>query len=108
MKKDNNSNLNNTQMHILDKFFIVTMIVIIIIAFIIDIVVNNIGFPVYLLKSVYLEYILWFILLIYSAFKFEKNDKPYFAKWYMFFVIPFIHIAIMFVVTIIGNIILFN
>lgn len=53
------------------------------------------GFPVYSMMSIFASYALWIILLIYSSFKYkEKQEKPRYVRWYMYFLLPFLHIAI--------------
>ena len=87
-----NNKIDNN-MHKLDSIFIVGIGVIATLSSMLDILSKQ-SFPVYSIGSVYGSYALWFILLIYSSFKFkELQDKPKCIKWYTFFGIPFIHIV---------------
>ena len=53
------------------------------------------GFPVYSCLSIFASYALWIILLIYSSIKYpQKQDKPKYVRWFMYFLLPFLHIAI--------------
>ncbi len=63
-------------------------------------------FPVWSCASVYCaSYPLWIILFIYSSIKYkdkEEQDKPQYVKWFMLFLLPFLHIVFVIVGFIIG------
>ena len=47
-------------------------------------------------SAFYVSYPLWIILLIYSSVKYKDNeeqDKPQYVKWFMLFLLPFLHVA---------------
>lgn len=47
-------------------------------------------------SAFYVSYPLWIILLIYSSVKYkdkEEQDKPQYVKWFMLFLLPFLHVA---------------
>ena len=51
------------------------------------------SFPVFSLLTVYVSYMFWLFLLIYSHLKYrEKEARPKFVKWFMFFILAYIHI----------------
>ena len=58
--------------------------------------------------SIFGSYFLWMILFIYSTIKINDN-KPKYVKGYMFFILPFFHIAVIImliisiVITLIGG-----
>lgn len=101
--------MKKNKIHKLDLIFIVGIIVIAILGALIDSFywkdVEYGGFPVFSLGSIYyVSYPLLIILLIYSSLKYkEKQDKPEYVNWVMFFILPFLHIPFMIVGFIIGN-----
>ena len=107
--------MENNKMHRLDLIFIVGIGVIAILGALIDGFywkdVEYGGFPVFSCMSIFVSYALWIILLIYSSFKYkEKQDKPKYVRWFMYFILPFLHIAFIIVGLLIGSILinLFN
>lgn len=107
--------MEKNKMHKLDLIFIVGIGVIAILGALIDVFywkdVKYGGFPVYSCMSIYASYALFIILLIYSSLKYKENqDKPQYVRWFMGFVLPFLHIAFIIVGFIIGNLLinLFN
>ncbi|MBE5952607.1 MAG: hypothetical protein E7257_00435 [Lachnospiraceae bacterium] len=103
--------MEKNKMHKLDLIFIVGIGIIAIISALIDCFYTKV-FPVFSVGSVYcVSYPLLIVLLIYSALKYkEEQDKPVYVRWYMFLILPFLHIAFMIVGFIIGNLLnnLFN
>lgn len=103
--------MEKNKMNKLDLIFIIGIGVIAIISALIDAFYAKV-FPVFSIGSVYyVSYPLLIILLIYSSLKYKENeDKPQYVRWFMFFVLPFLHIAFMIVGFIIANLLrnLFN
>ena len=102
--------MEKNKMHKLDLFFYSGIGMIAIFSALIDIL-NNIGFPVYSCMSIYATYALWFIILIYSTVKYkEKQERPQCVSLFMFFCLPFLHIAFIMFGLIGGNMLmnLFN
>ena len=103
--------MQKNKMNKLDLIFIVGTGVIAILSALIDDFYTKV-FPVFSIGSVYyVSYPLLIILLIYSSIKYKENeDKPQYVRWFMFFVLPFLHIAFMIVGFIIANLLrnLFN
>ena len=102
-------------MHKVDLIFLVGIGIIGILGGMIDVFywrdVEHGGFPVFSCISIFPSYTLWIILLIYSWIKYkEKQDKPKDVRWFMYFFLPFLHIAFVSVGLIIGSILinLFN
>ena len=53
------------------------------------------GFPVFSMMSIFASYVLWIVLLIYSSVVYkQKEEKPVYVKWYMYFVLPFFMLII--------------
>ena len=107
--------MKKNKMNKLDLIFVVGIGVIAILGALIDVFywkdVEYGGFPVYSCMSICASYALWIILLIYSSLKYkEKQDKPQYVRWFMYFLLPFFHIAFIIVGLIGGNILinLFN
>jgi len=108
--------MEKNKMHKLDLIFIVGIVLIAILSAFADVFcwkdVEQGGFPVFSLMSIYyVSYPLLVILLIYSSLKYkEKQDKPEYVRWFMCFILPFLHIAFIIVGFIIGNLLinLFN
>lgn len=107
--------MKNSKMHKIDKIFIIGIGIIAILGALIDAFywkdVEYGGFPVFSCVSIFASYALWIILLIYSSLKYkEKQDKPQYVKWFMYFLLPFLHIAFIIVGLIGGNLLinLFN
>lgn len=91
--------MEKNKMHKIDLIFIVGIIILGLLGGIIDGFywkdVEYGGFPVYSMMGIFASYILWIILLIYSTIKYkEKENKPQYVKWYMYFVLPFLLIII--------------
>ena len=103
--------MKKNKMNKIDFIFIVVNGVIAILSELIDAFYTKV-FPVFSIGSVYyVSYPLLIILLIYSSLKYKENeDKPQYVRWFMFFVLPFLHIAFMIVGFIIANLLrnLFN
>jgi len=100
--------MEKNKMNKLDLIFVVGIGVIAILGALIDVFywkdVEYGGFPVYSCMSIYASYALLIILLVYSSFKHkEKQDKPEYVRWFMCFILPFLHIAFIIVGFIIGN-----
>lgn len=95
-------------MHKLDIIFLVGIGVIALVSAYIDVFyMKDINFPVRSCMSIYGSYILWIILLIYSSLKYkEKQDKPEYIRWYMCFILPFLHIIFIIVGFILGNLLI--
>lgn len=94
--------MEKNKMHKLDLIFIVGIVVIGILGALIDGFywkdVEYGGFPVFSCMSIFESYTLWIILLIYSSIKYkEKQDKPKYVRWFMYFLLPFLHMAIIIV-----------
>jgi len=88
------------KMHKLDSIFMIGIIVIAILGMVVDYFywkdVEEGGFPVFTCISVFVSYALWIILLIYSSIKYKKKEeKPKLVRWYMYFLLPTYHIAVM-------------
>jgi len=103
--------MGENKMHKLDLIFIVGIGVIAIFGSLIDVLywkdVEYGGFPVYSCMSISVSYALWIILLIYSSFKNKgKQDKPKYVRWFMYFVLPFLHIMFIIVGLLIGNLLI--
>lgn len=65
------------------------------------------GFPVFSMMSIYGSYVLLTVLLIYSSIVYkQKEEKPTYVKWYMYFVLPFFMIIITMGSLILTNIIM--
>lgn len=96
--------MNNKKMNKVDFIFIMGVIVIAIIGVAIDgMYWDNIqygGFPVFSCISIFASYALWIILLIYSSLKSDEN-RPQYVRGYMFFVLPFFHMAVIIMLLII-------
>lgn len=103
--------MEKNKMNKLDLIFVVGIGVIAIVSALIDVFYTKV-FPVFSIGSVYyVSYPLLIILLIYSNLKYkESQDKPQYVRWFMFFVLPFFHIAFIIVGFIIANLLrnLFN
>lgn len=103
--------MKKNKMNKLDLIFIVGIGVIAILSALIDVFYSKV-FPVFSIGSVYyVSYPLLIILLIYSSLKYKENqDKPQYVRWFMFFVLPFLHIAFIIVGFIFANLLrnLFN
>ena len=93
------------KIHKLDLILIVGIGLIAIVSALIDIF-RVVVFPVCSCTSVfYVPYPLWILLLIYSSIKYkdkEEQEKPQYFKWFMLFLLPFLHIAFVIVGFIIG------
>ena len=107
--------MKKNKMNKLDLIFVVGIGVIAILGALIDVFywkdVEYGGFPVFSCISIYASYALLIILLVYSSFKHKGNqDKPQYVRWFMCFILPFLHIAFIIVGFIIGNLLinLFN
>lgn len=99
--------MKKNRMNKLDLIFIVGILVIPILSAVADVCQKEINFPVYSCMSIYASYALWIILLIYSSLKYkEKQDKPKYIRWFMCFILPFLHIAFIIVGFIIGNLLM--
>ena len=103
--------MEKNKIHKLDLIFIVGIVVIGILGALIDGFywkdVEYGGFSVFSCMSIFASYTLWIILLIYSSIKYkEKQDKPKYVRWFMYFLLPFLHIAIIIVGFIIGNLLI--
>lgn len=96
--------MEKNKMHKLDLIFIVGIGIIAILSAVLDVFyMKNVNFPVRSCMSIYASYALWIILLIYSSLKYkEKQDKPEYVRWFMGFILPFLHIAFIIVGFIIG------
>ena len=103
--------MKKNKMHKLDLIFLVGIGVIAILSALLDVFYSKV-FPVFSIGSVYyVSYPLLIILLIYSSLKYkEKQDKPEYVRWFMYFILPFLHIAFIIVGFIVGNLLinLFN
>ena len=103
--------MEKNKMNKLDLIFIIGIGVIAIVSALIDVFYTKV-FPVFSIGSVYyVSYPLLIILLIYSSLKYKENqDKPQYVRWFMFFILPFLHIAFIIVGFIIANLLrnLFN
>lgn len=88
--------MKKNKIHKLDLILIVGIGVIAILSALIDAFYTKV-FPFFSIASVYyVSYPLLTILLIYSSFKYKENlDKPQCVRWFMFFVLPFLHIPFM-------------
>lgn len=91
--------MNKNKIHKIDLIFIVGIIVLGLLGGVVDGFywkdVEYGGFPVYSMMGIFASYVLWIILLIYSALAYkQKEDKPKYVKWYMYFVLPFFLIII--------------
>ena len=65
------------------------------------------GFPVFSCMSVFISYALWIVLLIYSFLKYKgKEYKPKYVKWFMYFILPFLHIVFVIIGFIISGLII--
>lgn len=89
--------MENNKLHKLDLIFLVGISIIGIIGGITDIYYwkdsASGGFPVFSCMSIYASYALWIVLLIYSFLKYkEKEEKPQYVRWFMYFILPFFHI----------------
>ena len=94
------------KIHKLDLILLVGIGLIAIVSALIDIF-YIVVFPVCSCVSVfYVSYPFWIILLIYSSIKYKdkgEQEKPQYVKWFMLFLLPFLHIAFIIVGFIIGN-----
>ena len=92
-------------MHKLDLIFLVGTGLAAIVSALVDIF-YVVVFPVCSCASIYcVSYPLWIILFIYSLFKYkdkEEQDQPKYVKWFMLFLLPFLHIAFLIVGFVIG------
>ena len=107
--------MEKNKMHKLDLIFIVGIGIIAILGALIDTFywkdVEYGGFPVFCCMGIFASYALWIILLIYSLLKYkEKQDKPKYVRWFMYFILPFLHITFIIVGLLIGSLLinLFN
>lgn len=102
--------MKNEKMHLIDVIFFYGITIIGITGALIDVFYwkdKSGGFPVYSCMSMYISYALWIILLLYSTFKYqEESEKPQYVKGFMFFLLPFLQIAIILITFIIANLIL--
>lgn len=103
--------MKNNKMHKIDIIFLVGIAFIAILGALTDYFywkgIEDGGFPVFSCMSIVASYVLWIILLVYSSFRYkEKQDKPQYVRWYMYFLLPFLHIAILVIVLIIGSFII--
>ena len=99
--------MKKTKMHKIDKVFIIGIGSIAMIAAFIDLYQKVTNFPVYSCMSIYASYVLWLILLIYSLLKYkESQDKPQYVRWFMLFILPFLHIAFIIVGFIISGLLI--
>ena len=92
--------MKNKKIHKLDLIFIIGLASIIMIGSIADAFswrnVEQGGFPVFTLLGILASYGLWFVLFVYSILTYkQKEDKPRFVKWYMFFLLPYIGVLLM-------------
>ena len=87
--------MEKNKMHKLDLIFIVGIGIIAILSAVIDVFyMKYVNFPVRSCMSIYASYALLIILLIYSSFKYKENqDKPQYVRWFMCFILRFLHIA---------------
>ena len=85
--------MKNNKMHKLDRILLGGMGLIGLVGVLLDLVIiRKINFPIYSIESVFVSYALWIILLIYSFFNNKENqDKPKFVRWYLGFVLPYLH-----------------
>lgn len=85
--------MKNNKLHKLDWILLGGMGLIGLIGVLLDLVIiRKINFPIYSIESVYVSYVLWIILLIYSFFKNKGNqDKPKLVRWYIGFALPYFH-----------------
>ena len=99
--------MKKNKMHKLDLIFLAGIGVIAILSALIDVFYSKV-FPVFSIGSVYyVSYPLLIILLIYSSLKYkEKQDKPEYVRWFMYFILPFLHIAFIIVGFIVGNLLI--
>lgn len=84
----------NKKLHKIDLIFIVGVIILGLLGGMVEAIywkdVEYGGFPVFSLMGIYASYILWFVLLIYSFIKYKNKEyKPKYVKWYMYFVLSF-------------------
>ena len=92
--------MKNSKMHKIDFIFFIGIIIIALLGGLTDYLCwkdyeGSGGFPVYSCLSIFVSYALWIILLIYSSIKYpQKQDKPKYVRWFMYFLLPFLHIAI--------------
>lgn len=100
--------MKKNKMHKLDFVFIVGIGIIALLSALIDVFyMKEVNFPVRSCISIYYSYILLIILLIYSSIKYkEKQEKLEYIRWYMFFCLPFLHIAFIVVGFIVGNLLI--
>lgn len=87
--------MKKNKLHRLDKIMLGGMGAIGLIGPLLDLVIiRKVNFPVYSITSVYASYGLWIIMLLYSLLKCKgEQEKPQFVRWYIGFVIPYIHIV---------------
>lgn len=99
--------MEKNKMHKLDLIFLVGIGVIAILSALIDMFHTKV-FPLFSVASVYyVSYPLLIILLIVSSFKYkEKQDKPEYVRWFMCFILPFLHIAFIIVGFIVGGLLI--
>lgn len=103
--------MKNNKLHKLDSIFFTGISIIGIIAGFTDMFywkdVEYGGFPVFSCMSVFISYALWIILLIYSFLKYkEKEEKPKYVRWFMYFILPFLHIVFIIMGFIISGVII--
>ena len=100
--------MEKNKMHKIDLIFFIGIGIIAVLSAVIDILyMKDVNFPVCSCMSIYASYTLLIILLIYSSLKYkEKQDKPQYVRWFMCFILPFLHIAFIIVGFIIGNLLI--
>ena len=100
--------MGKNKMNKLDLILLVGIGVIAILGALMDIFhMKEVNFPVNSCVSIYASYALWIILMIYSLFKYKENeDKPQYVRWFMVFILSFLHIMFVIVGFIIGNILI--
>lgn len=103
--------MENKKLHKLDLIFLVGISIVGIIGGITDGFywkdVEYGGFPVFSCMSVFISYALWIVLLIYSFLKYnKKEDKPEYVRWFMYFILPFLHIIFVIIGFIISGLII--
>lgn len=100
--------MENKKLHKLDLIFLVGIGIIGTIGGITDgFNGKNVNFPVFSCMSVFISYALWIVLLIYSFLKYnKKEDKPEYVRWFMYFILPFLHIIFVIIGFIISGLII--
>ncbi len=104
------NNIKVKKMHKLDKILLIEIICVAFLGGLIDCLawrsVEYGGFPVFSCASVFVSYALWIVLMIYSFIKYKvKEEKPKYVRWYMYLILPFLHMAFVLVGWLIGAII---